>query len=86
MLALITARLVLLADTVAVVAQGGKADVAVKLAVCSDEKWMEAKPRAWHRGTQPWGKNFIWYLGFNYQQQFDLEVGENSLDNWLAKQ
>ena len=38
MLALITARLVLLAATVAVVAQGGKADVAVKLAVCSDEK------------------------------------------------
>ena len=63
MLALVTVWLVLLLAAVfAVVAQGGKAEVAVKLVVCLDEKWMEAKSREWQRGTKPWGKNFIWYL------------------------
>ena len=77
MLAFITVWLVLLiAAVAAVVALGGGQEVAVKLLLCLDEKWMEAKPREWQRGSEPRRKNFIWCLGFNSQEQFDLEVGK----------
>lgn len=46
MLALITIVLaLLLVAVVAVVAQGGRGEIAVKVVVCLDEKWLEAKPR-----------------------------------------